>query len=123
MCVLSSCTSIRYDGMTEEDKKTFEESISQFRGKYKLHEYDCCNMSYDLTKQLCMKGFDARIYVITGHALVEVVKNGRVYYLDPAKGWAFVSKPTTPISMFTPWQLNDHIQFEFKGHLKTIDKE
>lgn len=71
---------------------------------YKIHVYDCTNMSYDLTQLLRTYEYDARIIRYTpirkdgtkfGHALVELVYDDFVYYIDPTLklGMEMVEKP------------------------------
>lgn len=75
---------------------------------YIPHVYDCSNMSYDLCKNLERKGFDSRIIIYrheTGkHAIVEVILNHEVVYLDPTSKFLKVSKPRYKI--LSTWTLS-----------------
>jgi len=82
--------------------------------RYELHTYDCSNKAFDLTCALINRGYDARIYAYhttggtIGHAIVEVVIEGTILYLDPTKkrGYERVAKPfVKPMAIWVPMQL------------------
>ena len=99
--------------------------------EYELHVYDCSNMAYDLTLALRLKGVDARIYAYDyggkyGHAIVEIMSESAVVYLDPTKRIWRVPKPKySPTMIWTPSQLQlitvpayvELILKDYLGHL------
>ena len=124
---LNSCVSNRIP----PDLKASSVEISQ--RTYVLHQYDCSNMSFDLTVKLRELGYDARIYCYRtkdyGHAIVEVILPGRTIYLDPTMGPLKyrVPKPNYEATLlFTPSQIhnmkseffNIRMVWEMVGHLK-----
>lgn len=96
--------------------------MKEYKGKYVIHKYDCSNMSFDLCLELIKRGYDARIYGYiyghNGHAIVEVYHNGKLYYIDPARQWAFIRKPkNAPLVILVPTQIGVDYTKEFIGHL------
>ena len=95
--------------------------------RYKIDQYDCSNLDFELCQALHDKGHDARIVTYQAsmyhHAIVEVYYNSRYYYLDPTNSKMFVERPKVILTTWKTSQLyqlktnskyRDYILGEFK---------
>jgi hypothetical protein len=102
--------------------KEIKMEIAKYKGKYRIHKYDCSNMSYDMAYSLWVRGYDAKVYAyqygFNGHAVVKITHNGRDFYSDPARQWAFIIPPTKYPLIFEAKvsQIPQEWKQEFTGH-------